>query len=303
MTTKEQLLYKYRTANTLEKVIGLNVLMFILTYVFRAVFFLMNINTNYFVDYLVFPKEFMDFILQPWSVVTYAFLHAGFLHILFNMIILHFGGRIFMTYFSGKRLLNYYILGAVFGALIYALSYNLFPAFAGVGRSYLIGASAAVMAVFIGIATKVPDSTVRLFLLGNLKLWWIAAFFVIMDIVQIPFDNPGGHLAHLGGAFIGYFYTKQLDKGKDIGKWIENLIEGFQQLFKSKPKSKPNYQTSSKSRMKTVYKKKTYTKTSAKDKTEKQKRIDMILDKISKSGYDSLSKEEKDFLFNAGKDI
>lgn len=303
MTTKEQLLYRYRTANTLEKLIGLNVLMFILTYVFRAVFFLMNISTNYFVDYLVFPKDFMDFVLQPWSIVTYSFLHAGFLHILFNMIILHFGGRIFMTYYSGKRLLNYYIFGAIFGALIYALSYNLFPAFEGVGQSYLIGASAAVMAVFIGIATKVPDSTVRLFLLGNLKLWWIAAFFVIMDIVQMPFGNPGGHLAHLGGAFIGYFYTKQLDKGNDIGQWIENLIEGFQQLFDSKPKSKSNYKTSSKSRMKTVYKKKTYTKTSAKDKTEKQKRIDMILDKISKSGYDSLSKEEKDFLFNAGKDI
>lgn len=297
MTTKQQLIYKYKTANTLEKLIGLNVLMFILIYVFRAIFFLMNISTNYFVDYLVFPKDVMEYILQPWSIVTYSFLHDGFLHILFNMIILHFGGQIFMTYYSGKRLLNYYIFGAIFGALVYALSYNLFPAFAGVGQSYLIGASAAVMAVFIGVATKVPDSTVRLFLLGNLKLWWVAAFFVVMDIVQMPFGNPGGHLAHLGGAFIGYFYTKQLDKGNDIGKWIENLISGFQQLFESKSKPK------SKSKMKTVYKKKTYTKSSVKDKTENQKRIDMILDKISKSGYESLSQEEKDFLFNAGKDI
>jgi membrane associated rhomboid family serine protease len=297
MTTKEQLLYKYRTASTLEKLIGLNVLMFILTYVFRTIFFLMNVSTNYFLDYLVFPKNFTDFILQPWSIVTYAFLHSGFLHILFNMIIRHFGGRIFLTYYSGKRLLNYYILGAIFGALVYALSYNLFPAFAGVGQSYLIGASAAVMAVFIGVATKVPDTTVRLFLLGNLKLWWIAAFFVVMDIAQIPFGNPGGHLAHLGGALIGYLYTKQLDKGNDIGKWIENLIHGFQQLFESKPKS------TSTSRMKTVYKKKTYTKSSANSKSEKQKRIDTILDKISKSGYESLSQEEKDFLFNAGKDI
>jgi membrane associated rhomboid family serine protease len=297
MTTKEKLLYKYRTASTLEKLIGVNVLMFILTYVFGTIFFLMNINTNYFLDYLVFPKDFTDFILQPWSIVTYSFLHSGFLHILFNMIILHFGGRIFMTYYSGKRLLNYYILGAIFGALVYALSYNLFPAFAGVGQSYLIGASAAVMAVFIGITTKVPDTTVRLFLLGNLKLWWIAAFFVVMDIAQIPFGNPGGHLAHLGGALIGYLYTTQLDKGNDIGKWIENLISGFQQLFESKPKVK------SKSRMKTVYKKKSYTKTSVKNKSEKQKRIDTILDKISKSGYESLSQEEKDFLFNAGKDI
>jgi membrane associated rhomboid family serine protease len=298
MTTKEQIIYKYKTANTLEKLIGLNVIMFILTFLFGAIFFLIDINTNYFLDYLVFPKNFMDFILQPWSIISYAFLHSGFFHLLFNMIILHFGGQIFMTYFSGKRLINYYILGAIFGALVYALSYNLFPAFAAVGQSYLIGASAAVMAVFIGIATKVPNTTVRLFLLGNLKLWWIAAFFVVMDIVQLPFGNAGGHLAHLGGALIGYLYTKQLDKGNDIGKWIENLIQGFQQLFESKPK-----QPKQKSKMKTVYKNKTYSKSSVADKSEKQKRIDMILDKISKSGYESLSKEEKDFLFNAGKDI
>jgi membrane associated rhomboid family serine protease len=240
--------------------------MFILTFLFGAIFFLIDINTNYFLDYLVFPKNFMDFILQPWSIISYAFLHSGFFHLLFNMIILHFGGQIFMTYFSGKRLINYYILGAIFGALVYALSYNLFPAFAAVGQSYLIGASAAVMAVFIGIATKVPNTTVRLFLLGNLKLWWIAAFFVVMDIVQLPFGNAGGHLAHLGGALIGYLYTKQLDKGNDIGKWIENLIQGFQQLFESKPK-----QPKQKSKMKTVYKNKTYSKSSVADKSEKQK--------------------------------
>ena len=299
MTTKEQLIYKYKTANTLEKLIGLNVIMFILTYVFRALFFLMGIQTNYFLDYLVFPKDLFDFILQPWSIVTYAFLHAGFLHILFNLIILYFGGQQFLTYYSGKKLINYYVLGAIFGALIFMLSYNLFPAFASVGQSYLIGASAAVMAVFIGISTKVPNLGVRLFLFGNVKLWWIAAFFVLMDIIQMPFDNPGGHLAHLGGAFIGYFYTKQLDKGNDIGKWVENAIAGIQQFFESKPKSK----SQQKSNMKTVYKNKTYSKKSKADKDEKQKRIDAILDKISKSGYESLTKEEKDFLFNAGKDI
>lgn len=296
MTTKQQIIYKYKTANVLEKLIALNVIMFILTFVFRAVFFLMNIQANFFLDWLVFPKDLSDFIFKPWSIITYAFLHASFLHILFNMIILYFGGQQFLTYYSGKKLLNYYILGAIFGALIYMLSYNLFPAFAGIGKSYLIGASAAVMAVFIGIATKVPNVSVRLFLLGNVKLWWIAAFFVMMDVIQMPFDNPGGHLAHLGGAFIGFIYTKQLDKGNDIGKWIENLIAGFQQFFSAKPKR-------SRSNMKTVYKNKRYSKASKKDKDEKQKRVDDILDKISQSGYESLTKEEKDFLFNAGKDI
>lgn len=299
MTTKDQLIYKYKTANTLEKLIGLNVMLFILTYVFRALFFLMGIQTNYFSDWLVFPKDLFDYILQPWSIVTYAFMHAGFLHILFNLIILYFGGQIFLTYYSGKKLINYYVLGAISGALIYMLSYNLFPAFAGVGQSYLIGASASVMAVFIGITAKVPNMGVRLFLFGNVKLWWIAAFFVLMDVIQLPFGNAGGHLAHLGGAYLGYLYTTQLDKGNDIGKWVENGIAGIQEFFDSKPKTK----TKTKSNMKTVYKNKSYSKTSGVNKAEKQKRIDAILDKISKSGYESLSKEEKDFLFNAGKDI
>jgi len=299
MNTKQQLIYKYKTASILEKLIGANILLFILTYLLQTILFLMGIQANPLLDWLSFPQELSAFLYKPWSIFTYAFMHAGFLHILFNMIILHFGGRIFLTYYSGKRLLNYYIMGAIFGALIYMLSYNLFPAFSSLGGSYLIGASAAVMAVFIGVTTKVPNSQVRLFLLGNVKLWWIAAFFLITDVIQIPLGNAGGHLSHLGGAFIGYLYTKQLDKGNDIGKWIENVITAINGFFDAKPKSK----RTSKARMKTVYKnKRTTTKTKA-SKTEKQKKIDEILDKISKSGYESLSKQEKDFLFNAGKDL
>lgn len=299
MTTKEQIFYKYNTANTLEKLIGLNIAMFILTYVFKSLLFLMGINTNYFLDWLVFPKALSDFILQPWSILSYAFLHAGFLHLFFNMIILYFGGQQFLSFYSGKKLINYYVLGAIFGALVYMLSYNIFPAFTGINQSYLIGASASVMAVLVGISTKTPNLGVRLFLLGNVKLWWITAFLVLMDIIRIPMGNSGGHLAHLGGAFIGYLYTKQLDKGNDIGKWIENIIAGIKDFFT--PNTKPKSRT--KTRMKTVYKNKSYKNNSGTDKTEKQKKIDAILDKISKSGYESLSKEEKDFLFNAGKDI
>jgi membrane associated rhomboid family serine protease len=299
MTTKEQLLYKYRTANMLEKLIGVNVLMFILTYVFKAVFFLMGSTQNPFFEWLALPSQFSEFIFQPWSIFTYAFLHGGFFHILFNLIILHFGGQLFLNFYSSKRLLNYYLLGAIVGGLFFMLSYNLFPVFSNSSNIPLVGASAGVMSVFIGITTKAPNMQVRLFFLGNLKLWWIAGFFLIMDIVQLSVSNSGGHISHLGGALIGYLYTTQLNKGNDIGKWIENLIIGFQQLFSSKTKSK----SQSKSKMKTVFKNESYTKSSKVDKTEKQKRIDTILDKISKSGYDSLSKEEKDFLFNAGKDI
>jgi hypothetical protein len=189
------------------------------------------------------------------------------------------------------------------GALVYMLSYNLFPAFQSMGRSYLIGASAGVMAVLVGIATYIPNMRVKLLLIGSIKFWYIAAFLVALDIIQIPMSNAGGHLAHLGGAALGYVYTKQLQKGNDIGSWFEKIMDSFASLFKT---------TERKAKMKTVYRKNTNKKSATEqrkpfssrklDKDEKQKQIDAILDKISKSGYDSLSKSEKDFLFKAGKE-
>lgn len=188
------------------------------------------------------------------------------------------------------------------GALVYMLSYNLFPAFEATGRSYLIGASAGVMAVLVGIATYIPNMRVRLLLIGSIKFWYIAAFLVALDVIQIPMGNAGGHLAHLGGAALGYTYTKQLQKGNDIGSWFEKIMDSFAAMFQP---------TERKAKMKTVYRKTSDKKSTSGprkssskklDKDEKQKQIDAILDKISKSGYDSLSKSEKDFLFKAGKE-
>ena len=295
MDWKQKLSYKYNTADTLEKLIGINVVLFILTFViFRTLGFLFQIQTDFFVEWLVFPKSLVEFAYKPWTIITYAFMHSGIFHILSNMLILYFSGKFFLTYFSGKRMLNLYFLGAIFGALIYTLSYNLLPAFSGTGRSYLIGASASVMAILVATATQAPNLQVRLFFLGNLKLWWIAAFLVVLDIVQIPLSNPGGHLAHLGGSAIGYLYITQLNKGNDIGSWLQVFTDWFADFFQ--PKSR-------KSNMKTVHKNTKKAKSSSVSRTDKQKKIDQILDKISKSGYDSLSKEEKDFLFKAGKDM
>ena len=302
MDWQQQLKYRYATATMLEKLIAINVIMLILMYLSRTIGFLMQINTDFLVEWLVFPKELGEFLIKPWTIITYAFMHSGFFHILFNMIILYFSGQIFLTFFSPKRLLNYYILGAISGALIYMLSYNLFPAFSSVGESYLIGASASVMAVLVGIATQVPNYSVRLILIGNVKLWWIAAFFVGLDVAQIPLGNAGGHLAHIGGALIGYTYTQQLTKGNDLGKFISVTFDHLSDLMssKSKPKMKTVYKNRAKKAKSNA--KKTSNKTTV-NRTEKQKRVDEILDKISKSGYDSLTKEEKDFLFDAGKDI
>lgn len=299
MDWKSQLRYKYAMATMTEKLIAANLLFFILTFVFRTLGFLFNSESNFFIDWLVFDKEPYELLFKPWSIVSYAFMHSGFLHILFNMILLYFSGRFFLDFFSPKRMLNYYFLGAISGALMFMLSYNLFPAFQGVGKSYLIGASASVMAILVGIATKAPNLSMRFFLIGNVKLWHIASVFVVLDVIQIPLGNAGGHLAHLGGALLGYFYTKQLDKGNDIGAGFEKFMDGIINYFSSIGSKKP--------KMKTVHKnkknKKSNSSTNNVKKDEKQKKVDEILDKISKNGYDSLSKEEKDFLFNAGKDM
>ncbi|MFD2516856.1 rhomboid family intramembrane serine protease [Salinimicrobium flavum] len=295
--------YKLQTATVTEKLIGINLLVFILFFLFKTIAFLFNLPSDFLLEWFVFPKELGEFIFKPWSIITYAFLHSGIWHILSNMLILYFSGIYFLTYFSPKKLLNFYFLGAIFGALVYMASYNLFPAFQGTGRSYLLGASAAVMAVLVGIATHIPQMRVRLLLIGSIKLWWIAALLVVLDVIQIPISNPGGHLAHLGGAGFGYFYAKQLGKGNDIAGGFERMLDWFASLFSGKKT------TSKRSNLKTVHRRdKAAGSTSSsytsrlRNKREEQERIDAILDKISKSGYDSLTKQEKDYLFNAGKD-
>ncbi|APG59100.1 rhomboid family intramembrane serine protease [Christiangramia salexigens] len=299
MKASDKFRYRMQTATVSEKLIAINVLVFILFFLFRTIAFLFQIPSNFLLEWFVFPKDPGDFLFKPWSIITYGFLHSGIWHILSNMLILYFSGMFFLNYFSAKRLLNYYFLGIIMGAILYMLSYNLFPAFEATGKSYLIGASAGVMAVLVGIATHIPNMRVRLLIIGNIKFWWIAAFLVVLDIIQIPMGNAGGHIAHLGGAGLGYLYTTQLQKGNDIGKWFENIMDAFASMFKPKEK---------KASMKTVYRKgkaakssTSYSKSSL-DKNEKQKRVDAILDKISKSGYDSLTKAEKDFLFQAGKE-
>lgn len=300
MKKANNLRYKYNTASITEKLIAVNVLVFILYFLFTTLAFLFNFSSDFLLEWFVFPKEPEEYIFKPWTIITYAFFHSGIWHILSNMLILYFSGIYFLNYFSPKKLLNFYFLGAIFGALVYMLSYNLFPAFAGVGRSYLLGASAAVMSVLVGISTHIPHMRVRLLLLGSIKIWWIAAFLVILDVIQIPVSNPGGHLAHLGGAAFGYVYASQLKKGNDLASGFEKIMDWFISLFSIKDSS------TRKSNLKTVHRRKktasSTRSTTAGTKKIEQEKIDAILDKISKSGYDSLTKQEKDYLFNAGKD-
>jgi hypothetical protein len=212
------------------------------------------------------------------------------------MLLIYFVGRIFLNLFDARRFLNVYLLGVIMGGLFFFLGYNIFPAFFNV-NAYLIGASAGASAILIFICAYIPNQEVRL-IFFNVKLWYIGAFVVLMDLIQLPASgNAGGHLAHLGGALLGYFYARQLVKGSDIGAGFSIFLDAIVNLFKGSEK---------KASLKTVYKSKmgggTTTSKAQYDKQSSQKKIDAILDKISKSGYESLSKAEKDFLFQAGKE-
>lgn len=277
--------YQFARLSIAEKLIVANVLVFLVDGLLRA---LMDLQLS---NWFLLPKDFIEFIGQPWSLVTYSFFHAGFMHIFWNMVMLYFSSRIFLNLFDGQRFLNVYFLGVIVGGLVFLFSYNVFPTLLNTNTA-LIGASAGVTAVLIFVCTYIPNQEVRVFFF-NVKLWYIGAFFVLVDLIQIPYGgNIGGRLAHLGGAFLGYIYARQLMNGKDIGGGFAKLMNSFANLFKPKKKSP----------LKTVYKKQGSDSKAEYDRQARQRKIDTILDKISKSGYESLSKEEKDFLFKAGKE-
>jgi membrane associated rhomboid family serine protease len=276
-----------------EKLIAINVLVFIVE---RLTTFLLRLSSNSIVQWFELPKDFFDFLLQPWSIVTYSFFHGGFGHLFWNMLLVYFVGRIFLNLFDARRFLNVYLLGVIMGGLFFFLGYNIFPAFFNI-NAYLIGASAGASAILIFICAYIPNQEVRL-IFFNVKLWYIGAFVVLMDLIQLPASgNAGGHLAHLGGALLGYWYARQLVNGTDIGAGFSRFLDVIVNLFKGSEK---------KAILKTVYQNKkgraTTTSKAQYDKQTSQKKIDAILDKISKSGYESLSKAEKDFLFQAGKE-
>lgn len=286
--------YQYARLNIAEKLIAINVVIFLLNLILVNLFRLPNI-----VNWFNLPENIGDFILQPWSIVTYSFFHSGFGHIFWNMLMLYFFGRTFLNLFDAKKFLNVYFLGVIVGGFLFMIGYNTIPALLN-QNGVLIGASAGVTAILIYVCTYLPNQTVRLLII-DLKLWHLGVIIVVLDLLRLSNgQNVGGMLSHLGGAALGYFYAKQLMNGKDIGAGFGRFMDSIANLFR-KDKKAP---------MKTVYKsakpKSTTTGSTAanvdRKKADKQRKIDAILDKISKSGYESLSKEEKDFLFIAGKE-
>ena len=279
--------------STLSRIIGVNILIFLVVSVFRVIFFLSNEpQLSEGIGHWFGISSNLHVLLQrPWTVITYMFLHFDFLHILFNMIVLYVGGRLFSDFIGSARLLPTYLFGGVAGAAFYVLSFNLFPVFREVvAFSLAIGASASVLAIFVAVAVYMPNYQLPLLLLGRIRLKYIALFFVVLDVISIDKGNPGGHLAHLGGAFWGFFYASMLKAGKDPARSAGKWFEAFGRVFSSKPRFRVEY-----------HRDRPLTDEEYNDiKAEERKKMDLILDKISQSGYDSLTREEKKFLFKMG---
>jgi membrane associated rhomboid family serine protease len=289
MNFQDQLRYRLQQLNEAEKLILINVICFVLPLFLKTLFYLLNIPSNVMIGWFELSAEWSDLLFKPWTIFTYSFMHSGFFHLFWNMYLLYFASRLFLNLFSPRTFFNVYFLGVLLGGLTFMLSYSVFPAFQ-YASPIMVGASAGVMAVLIFMATYSPDLEVRI-IFFNVKLRYLGIAFVLLDVIQIPYGNAGGHLAHLGGAALGYLYVKRLDQGVDIGLPFENFTNRVLNLFQKQ------------SKLKTVHKRKASSNSKKKVTTQEvdQSKIDSILDKISKSGYDSLTQKEKDFLFQAGK--
>lgn len=281
----------FKTGGSLTRIIYFNIAIFLLLQliiIFSRLFG--NDQIIYSVlNYLAVPTHLDSLLTRPWTIFSYMFTHKDFFHVLFNVLWLYWFGRIFLSYFSERQLFSVYILGGLAGAFLYILSYNIFPGLQPqVNDSYALGASASVMAIVIAVAFLVPDYKIYVMLIGPVRIIYVALIaFVLSSLVDFSI-NTGGKIAHIGGAAFGYYFTYRYNHGKDISMWFSSLLDKFLSLFRREKK------------MKVTHKKPASDFEYNKQKNNQQIEVDKILDKISKQGYDSLSKEEKEFLFRMG---
>lgn len=301
----DQIKLQYKNGSMNLKLIMINVGVFIVTLLLMVIFKLLSINFS-ILNFVQAPSDFGTLLIMPWTIITYSFVHSlgGIGHLFWNMVILYFAGNLFERHLGSRKLLSVYLLGGIAGFVLFTVGYNFLPALMTPNRNeVLIGASAAITAIFVAIGAYMPNHQIYIpFVNQGIKLIYIVAFFVLIDFIRLQSSigvdnaNTGGWLAHIGGAIYGFVYANQLRQGKNINKWFESLIDKMANLFKQSP-----------NKLKVKYKKSSAASTTPpprddyeynEDKVYTQEQIDAILDKISKSGYDSLTKKEKDFLFN-----
>ena len=294
----------HRPNNAVIQLILINAVIFLVLLIAEVILKLAQNEAVYHtvISYLMIPSDVQNFLSQPWTIITYFFTHTGFFHILFNMLFLYWFGRLIQEFLGSEKVINLYILGGLAGGLTYLLIYNALPFFSErVAGSMMLGASAGVYAIVVGAATFMPNYTFFLLFIGPVRIKYIALFYVILSFANTTGNNAGGELAHLGGALIGFLYIKQLQQGNDWGRWITSSLTSLKKLFTREPKIKVSYKKGG-----AGWKNYTsgFTKSSTSEKTSgdvSQAEIDAILDKISERGYESLSQDEKQKLFNASK--
>lgn len=285
----------FRRGNIYVQLIYINVAVFLLTMLLGIAFTLFNQTLQGAFEWLELPASLHRLLVQPWSLITYMFMHADALHLLFNMLWLYWFGALFLQNFSAKHLRGLYLLGGICGGLLYILSYNVFPYFQGmVHHSFMVGASASVLAIVAATAYREPNYPIRLMLFGTVRLKYLALVVIGTDLLFVTSGNAGGHIAHLGGALAGIGFGASLQKGSDLTKWINQLLDGIVSLFNRqprKPRMKVNHGGGSRQQE--------YDYNA--EKKAQSEEIDRILDKLKKSGYQSLSSEEKKTLFDASR--
>lgn len=295
MNVWENIKLTFKQGSGAIQLIYINVAVFLLCKIVIIIFQLFNIPASFIYTWLAVPSDLHMLLYRAWTPITYMFLHEGFFHLFFNMLCLYWFGKIFLSAFSERHLIGLYVMGGLMGALMYIAAYNIFPYFETIRHSsILLGASGSIMAIIVASAMRLPNMEIRLLLIGGIKLKYIAIVAVLVSVFSITSSNAGGEFAHLGGALTGFLFIWLLNKGKDITAWINKIIDWVVNLFRPKKmkvkkakKQNPNQKmTDAEYNM---------------NKARSMEEVDRILDKIKKSGYDSLSKEEKRTLFEQGK--
>ena len=295
------LISRFKSCSSVGKYIYANVALFVFVVLIAVFSLLLNSPgaSDRLVRYLELPASPVQLVRQPWSLFTYMFLHADLWHILWNMVALNIFGKVFLNLFSVRHFVSFYILGGLFGGLFYVLALNLFPYFAPLApHSYLLGASASVLAVTVASAVRAPEYRLNLFLFGSVKLSTIAAITVLISFLMISGNNAGGNFAHLGGAFAGWLVATLLGKGIDLTSVVNKPLDWMSTIFKKRPpraKKRGKFKFSASTGGAKHASDYSYNAGKRADEAE----IDRILEKIKKGGYASLSDQEKKRLFDA----
>lgn len=288
--------YRYRTGTMLMKLIFINIGVFIVLRLGAIVCILSGVSESWWLRWVELPSDIDRLITMPWTLVTYMFAQYDILHILFNMLWLYWFGTVFMFTGTSRRLVALYIYGGIGGALAFLVVYNLLPAFGGIS-GWLIGSSASVLAIVTATAILHPDYKMSLLFLGEVSLKWVAIVSIGIDLLSIGGTNAGGHVAHLGGAAAGALYGLMLNRGMDITSPFNAMLDRVVNFFRGITEKK--YRTENAPRFNSTKKTNTHAETSV----SAEASLDEILDKIKKSGYTSLSKEEKRRLFEVSKNV